>query len=177
MDAQAAENLKRKDYPPSYEVGKPPFCDADQSFCGPGYVFTDKSGSGCVSGYKGTCRFELDEWRKSAAYREVVYRKGRQFAEDNIPSKFYEYGTAPFCAASFCDAILAGKYPIGSLKGACWTGMKTIAIDAFADFQFEKIARFESKCLISKDESSKLWTEFWRATAETAKLAATAIAK
>lgn len=160
---------KNKKFADSYEVGIPPFCNADASFCAPGFVFVNKNTDGCITGCKGTCKFDLDAYKNTATYKEMVIKKGKQFADANVPSNFYEFGTAPFCEGTFCDAILANKIPISTVKGACWTGNKVIAIDPVADYQFDKINKFEGKCLESRDTNTKMWTEFWRSIAETSK--------
>lgn len=169
-----AKKLSLKDeshmFAESYDVGVRPFCNVDSSFCIPGFELTDKTSDGCISGVRGKCKFNLDMYKKTGPYKELVLKKGEDFANANIPTKFYEYGTAPFCAGSFCDAILANKYPIATIKGPCWTGNKVIAIDPVADFQFKKINDFESQCLTSQDKNTDMWMQFWKSIAESAKL-------
>lgn len=100
-------------------------------------------------------------------FKELVNRMGEKFALENLPSKFYVFGTAPVCGNNFCDAVQAKKWPIaltkaGGTGASCVVGLKTVAIEPVADYQFEILEQLQDKCLHSQDLVTESWTNFWK---------------
>lgn len=95
-------------------MGKGPFCKGQPADCDmPGFVPGKKVTSGCWTGSKQECVFDINEYRKTPLYNEIVMEKGEAFAEKHYPTKYYSKGTAPFCDGTPCDLVASGKYPIG----------------------------------------------------------------
>ncbi len=145
--------VKHQNLPLKYSIGSGPFCNASQDDCMPGYILKNKNSEGCWTGEKADCVFSIDEYKKTAGYKELSERMGVEYADSNIPSRFYVFGTAPFCSGSICDAVKARKWPIGTSKTAngatCLTGSKVIAIEPVAKYQFDKLDDLQEKCMAS----------------------------
>jgi len=84
---------------------------------------------------KQTCVFDENLYKKTALYNEMKYSNGifnlilgKEFADANIPLKYYSEGVAPACVLRDfnCDLANNGKYPIGSsnngMGARCITG-------------------------------------------------------
>jgi hypothetical protein len=150
-------------YPKSYKVGTGPFCSASDADCMPGYVFKNKHDKGCWTGIKGECVFDVDEYKRTGTYARIAEEKGKKFADENIPSAYFVYGTAPICGGSFCDVVKDNKFPIGMTESGggskCLTGSKAIGIEPVAKFQFDLIEKWKSECREDENKARDMWIE------------------
>ena len=79
-----------------YVIGSGPFCDGQPSDCDiPGYVPGKKVKSGCWTGQKQECAFDMNAYKQSWLYKEVVDHNGEEFANNHIP-KFHSRGVGKF---------------------------------------------------------------------------------
>jgi hypothetical protein len=84
--------------PLSFEIGRAPFCKATPASCDmPGYVFQDADSSGCWTGKRGKCVFDVENFKKTDYFTQLVEEKGYDYALNHIPNRYYVVGTAPFC--------------------------------------------------------------------------------
>jgi hypothetical protein len=129
-------------------------------------------------GSRGTCKFNLDQWKSTTFYNEILSDLGKEAADYFVPKRITYYGTAPVCNISVCDVVKENKYVLGPTRAgdgkSCWgSGYKYAATDPITPRQIAAVKEMKKECSLEHFMDNQTAAEKWKALGKTADLVTT----
>lgn len=138
--------------------GVGPVCKVDKKKCSllPGYVYSGKTGKGCIIGNKTKCMFDRETFKKTALYKKILEEKEKGnllFSDiDEYVPQYKWFGKSPYCDVGVLDVIAEGYFPL-NVKDKwgdgfyCVKGKKILGIKPFSSVQQDYIDSNKDKAI------------------------------